>query len=107
MEKNDLQVNILGTSFSIRSGEKVEYLKKLIEYLQLKVEDTGQSVTDANPLKISLITCLNIIDELFKERDDKITRPISAEGTEIGEITKSLILKIDQCLSDNDARMSR
>ncbi len=109
MNKHQLRIDILGTSFSIQSEEKSEYLKALYEYLKKKISETklGSQVTD--PLKLSILTCLNCIDELFKERERLYrlknqggTHAISpadlAASEEIEEVAARIIKKIDESL---------
>lgn len=101
MSKNKLKIELLGTSFFISSDESVEYLSKIIEYLTTKIEEVKQSMPFADPLKISLITSLNLVDEMIKKGNDNLGFGNEREEKELEEIAKRLIVKIDESLSEN------
>jgi len=102
MAKNQLHVDILGTSLTIQSEDQRDYLEQVVEYLRRRLEETRLAFRGADALKISLITSLNIVDELFKER----TRVGQGGTNRVDEIARNLIVKIDQCLSE-EGNMSR
>ena len=104
MDKNQLHVDLLGSSFTIQSPEAQPYLEELVDYLRRKIEETRRDTPRAEPVKVALLTALNITDELFKERG----RPDKAADTsQVEEIAKNLITQIDQCLSEDKLRISR
>lgn len=67
--KNHIEINLLGTSFTIQVDEDPEYIDRIIKYLENKINKIQSTLPVKNPLKISLLACIFIIDELFKERD--------------------------------------
>jgi len=99
MAKNQLHVDILGTSLTIQSEDDRDYLEQIVGYLRRRLEETRLAARGADALKISLITSLNIVDELFKER----TRVGERGAGTVEEIAQSLIVKIDQCLSEESS----
>jgi cell division protein ZapA (FtsZ GTPase activity inhibitor) len=107
MKKNQLRVDILGTSFSIQSGENPEYLKSLYDHLKRKISDAKQDTRVSDPLKIAILACLNCIDELFKEKERGIRASRDAGpavderiiNEEIDEVTERIMRKIDESLS--------
>ena len=104
MDKNQLHVDLLGSSFTIQSPEKQLYLEKLVNYLRLKIEETARDAPRTEPVKVALITALNIADELFKERGRSAK---TADSSQVEKIAKNLITQIDQCLSEDKLSMSR
>ena len=63
-----LQIDTLGTSFSIQANEDDEYLEKLLNYYKKIVNQVGQKAQIKDPLKISIISGIMICDELCKEK---------------------------------------
>ena len=100
MEKTQLKIKILGTSFSIQSGESREYLDSILDYYKSKVEEINEKTIKADPLKLAIIAGLNIVDELFKERRRKTAVQPGGEGLELDKITERMINKINSSLRD-------
>jgi cell division protein ZapA (FtsZ GTPase activity inhibitor) len=113
MNKNQLRIDLLGTSFSIQSEEKQEYLKAVYDYLKVKINEIKEKGTISDPLKIALLASLNIIDDLFREKeklyrlrnslqtDNKLvpSREIVQDAAnEIDEIAARIMKKIDESL---------
>jgi cell division protein ZapA (FtsZ GTPase activity inhibitor) len=101
MEKNSLAVNILGTSFTVQSGGELQHLKRVVGYLEQKVAEVEQKYADSttqDPVKISLLAALNVVDELFRTRGVE-TR--DTEAVELERITERLIDTIDKSLMGN------
>ena len=110
MKKNQLRIDILGTTFAIQSEEKPEYLKALYDFLKRKISDTKQNSPASDPLKIALLACLNCIDELFKERErsyslknararEDVPEDKRIINEEIDEVTARIIKKIDESIA--------
>ena len=96
MAKNCLEVHILGSTFTIQSEQDLEYLQKVIDYLNVKINEIRQGFSTHEPLKISLLASLNLVDELFKlKNQDSFDKH---DSSEIEQITKQLISKIDNSL---------
>jgi cell division protein ZapA (FtsZ GTPase activity inhibitor) len=99
METSRLKVDLLGATFQIRANEDSAYLKAVLDYLREKVDEVRSAVGPADPLKIALLAALNLVDELFKERQGGLGgRP--GEFAEIGRITERLIERIDRSLGE-------
>jgi cell division protein ZapA (FtsZ GTPase activity inhibitor) len=69
MEKRQLKIELLGTSFTVQSGESAEHLARVSRLLGLKVEEVKARYTFADPLTVALLAALNLADELVKERE--------------------------------------
>jgi cell division protein ZapA len=100
MEKHNLEVNILGSSFTIQSKDDYGYLKQLVAYLAHNVRQIQDRFSSYDPVKIALLAALNITDELFRCRNARSegTDPGSAE---IERIAERLINRIDRSLTEN------
>ena len=97
MESNSTTVNLLGTSFVIRSTDSPDHLQKVLDYLTLKLDEIKTSVSISDPLKIALLTGLNIADELVKIRESGL---MEQNTEEIAAITSNLIEVIDRRLGE-------
>ncbi|GAB6090309.1 cell division protein ZapA [Spirochaeta dissipatitropha] len=102
-----MQIDLLGTSFSIATDEEPEYVEKLLRFLEDKIADTGRNVRTDDPLKISIITALMVADELFQLQSQLGTdhaRSSTSKNPEhqidIQQITQDLIRQLDLRLQD-------
>jgi cell division protein ZapA (FtsZ GTPase activity inhibitor) len=103
MAKGLVQIQLLGTSFTIQADEDPEYLGKLIEYINRKVNEVEKTVTIKDSLRISILTNLLITDELFKERLRKSDSVPSGDpdSEEVQRLTQQMIERLDQSLQKN------
>ena len=65
-----LQINMLGTSFSIKANEDEEYLKKLLGYYTQITQLISKNGT-LNNQQISILAGIMLCDELYKEKSSK------------------------------------
>jgi cell division protein ZapA (FtsZ GTPase activity inhibitor) len=117
MGKSSLEVEILGTSFTVQSDADPRHLARVVEYLKSKVKAIQVSFSHYEPMKVCLLAGLNVVDELFQARNpakpenpaelvnqatpenpDKLGHSEGPEAREIERITESLIEKIDRSL---------
>lgn len=98
MPDNLLSVQLLGTSFSLKSTENLDYLREVVAYYEEKVEETRRGVSLQDPLKIALLTGIVLADELLKERNRRAGSLSVPEADEAERITRALIDKIDSIL---------
>jgi cell division protein ZapA (FtsZ GTPase activity inhibitor) len=98
MADNLLSVQMLGTSFSLKSTENLDYLREVVAYYEEKVEETRRGVSLQDPLKIALLTGIVLADELMKERGRQTGSLTVPEADEAERITRALIDKIDSIL---------
>jgi len=92
MEKRQLRIEILGSSFVIQSDESTEHLSRLSAFVKSKVEEVKGRYTFADPLTIVVLAALNIADDLYKCREG---REPSLNGEDIGMLADRLINKMD------------
>ena len=95
-----MQVDLLGTSFSIQTDEEPEYVQRLLRFLEEKITETSQSVQTSDPLKIAIISAMMIADELFQSRNEQIEPGSSS----FSDIAQELITQIDLRLSPEDTK---
>ncbi len=97
-----LNISVLGTSFSIRADEDEAYLKRILWYLEKKIDETRQRTPIADPIKISILTSFYIIDELLREKaKDGREMALPEESEEMERIALRLISEIDNAIDGN------
>lgn len=94
MDAETVQIRLLGTTLTIRVDEEPEYITKLLDFLEAKVEETSAAVPSRDPLKIAILSALSLADELFKQKAKS-----SASDQESEELAKTIIDRIDQSLN--------
>lgn len=78
----DINLNIFGKSFHIKSDEDEEYSKKIASFLSNEMKEISKHIGAEKFDKIAIIAALNITDKFFKERekyciiDDKLSNLI-------------------------------
>lgn len=96
-----LQINVLGTSFTINAKEDSDYLKKLLDYYKTIIEQVENAATTQDSIQTAILSGIMLCDELYKEKMRllKIKKQIDTEAlTEVENITMNIINKIDQIL---------
>jgi len=97
------QINLLGTSFTIKTDEDPDYLKQIMWYLEKKTNETASSVNIQDPLKISVLTSMTLVDELLKMHNNngQSTQSYSKiEEQKIEQTTHKLMDDLDKALED-------
>jgi cell division protein ZapA len=102
MEKRQLRIDVLGTSFVIQSDESPEHLALLSSFVKGRIEEVKARYSFADPLTVAVLAALNIADDLFKARDG---RELPAHIAEIESVTERLLSRIDDELLRRDPPM--
>jgi cell division protein ZapA len=98
MEKRQLRIDVLGTSFVIQSDESAENLARLSSYVKAKIEEVRTRYNFADPLTIAVLAALNIADDMFKSREG---RDPSVPVEEITSVAERMISRIDEQLLEH------
>ena len=87
MEKQSVIVNILGEDYALKSDAETEYLQEIAAYVDQKTRKLFDGTQIRSPLKIAVLTAVNISDELFrlKQRHENLVRDIESSSEEITE----------------------
>lgn len=96
-----IHVDILGTSFSAQAPEDDEYLVKLTSYYKAITDFIRNSAGISDPLKISILAGITLVDELYKEKQKsiKLSKELSTDDDKKAEqIAMSMIEKINGVL---------
>jgi cell division protein ZapA len=88
-----MRIELLGTSFSVRTDEDPHYLQEVVAYFQSKVEEVQKSGTTGDPLKQAILAGILASDDYLKSIGSA-----RSEQMEFEAITKTLIGELDQAL---------
>ena len=64
-----MKVYIFDREYNLRANENEDYLKGIAGYVEGRVREIASSAPQKSKEEISILTCLNIADELHRERD--------------------------------------
>ena len=99
-----LQINLLGTSFTIQATEDEEHLQKLLGYYARIVEDVSKIESIKTPLQTSILAGIMLCDEVYKEKSNAVamektgaqnTQP-AVNDEEIEELERRTIAMINK-----------
>lgn len=88
-----VRVNIFGNGYHIKGDAEPEYILRLAEYINDRMEEISKNISNGNALQVAILAALNIADEYFQLQDMK--------GDMTGEMeqkTKNLISMLDEGL---------
>ena len=90
---NKVKVTIMGQVYTIQGDAPADYIAKVAEYVNTKMEEVAQDVANATPLQVAILAALNIADELFQVKESQYM-----VTDEIYEKTNMLISMLDEGL---------
>ena len=94
---NTFKINLLGSSFTFQTDEDPDYINRILSYLEQEVNKAQSSFHIKEPLKISLLTCINLIDELFREQNSAERDKAEAEA-----FAQRLISSLDAAMTEEE-----
>ena len=60
-------VNILGQDYTVKTDADKEYIQKIAEYVDKKMDEIVRNTKTVSTLNTAILAALNIADEFFKE----------------------------------------
>ena len=97
MPDNQVNIDILGTSFVVEADESPDYLQKVIAIYKEKVKSVQLGMSTADPLKIAILSGILVTDEFLKLKGELS----SDDAAEIEKLTARIIERIDESLYNN------
>jgi cell division protein ZapA (FtsZ GTPase activity inhibitor) len=94
MGRNHVNIDILGTSFSVATDEDTDTMNRIIGAYRKKVEDTAARAGSGDPLKIAIITGLLLTDQLMKSESCVSMN----EGGAADDLTERMIRSISDAV---------
>lgn len=98
MRRGTLQIDTLGTSFSIQTDEKPEYLNVLYSHLKKTIQDIENASGIDDPLKIAILAGIQITDELYKEKLKNRDQSKNLDLVEAEQLALHMIHTIEQVI---------
>jgi mannose-6-phosphate isomerase len=91
--KNNLHIDVLGTSITIAADEEEAYLKSLLETYKKQVENIRSSTGLQDSLKIAVLAGFVLCDEV-----EKASKKTGEEEKAAEELTLNIISRLDEAL---------
>jgi cell division protein ZapA len=95
--KQSVKVNIFGEDYPIRGDADASYIKKVAQYVDIKMKEVSERVTNKLPLRVAVLAAMSITDELFKEREDKDKKLLDVEDK-----SQFLLEQLDSRIAQKD-----
>ena len=98
----DIQINVLGTSFTLRAEEELPYLEKIRDYYNNVCNEIQKNDGIQDQKQTAVLAGILIADELYKEKQKNLGSKDGGDplaDLEADRLTKSMIEKIDRALS--------
>ncbi len=83
MQKNHVKLKIFGSDYSIKGSADAEYTRRIADFVDHAMHEVEKNSTAKSPLKVAVLTALNLADELFRERE--------LRGAQTAEYEKNLM----------------
>jgi len=83
-----VEVNILEQKLLVKSQEGEEYVKRVADYLNSKIEEVKKNSKAVSTLNVALLAAMNIVDDYFETKE----RLVKLEGRakELSELIDKL-----------------
>jgi cell division protein ZapA len=62
-----VEVNIFGQDYTVKTDADKEYIEKIAEYVDKKMDEIVQNTKTVSTLNTAILAALNIADDFFKE----------------------------------------
>lgn len=90
------KIRLLGSSFSLKVDEDPEYFQKIINTIEKKISSLESTMSEKDPLRIALLSCILLTDDLLKEQDKKKQGLSPEVADEVEQMTLEIINLIDR-----------
>jgi cell division protein ZapA len=70
-KKQSVKVNIFGEDYPIKGDSETFYIQKVANYVDLKMKEVADRMSNKLPLRVAVLAAMSITDELFKEKEEK------------------------------------
>lgn len=68
--KTRTKVKIFGQDYTVRGAASADKIKELADYVDKLMQDTRKRSPNLPPVKLAVLTSLNLAEELFRVRED-------------------------------------
>jgi cell division protein ZapA len=95
--KQSVKVNIFGEDYPIKGDGDAHYIQRVAEYVDLKMKEVADKLSNKLPLRVAVLAAMNITGELLKEREEKDKQLLLVE-----EKSQSLLEQLDSKIAQED-----
>jgi cell division protein ZapA len=71
-DKGSVTVDIFGQEYKVKGDTDPKHIAEIAKYVDDKMKEVAQGAPVGSLAKIGILAALNIADELFKERAEKL-----------------------------------
>lgn len=99
-----IRIDVLGASFKVHAAEEEEYLQRLLSYYRDITAAVEKSSKLSNPLEISILSGITLVDELYKEKRKNASlekKLLTPQNEAEEELTRSMIDSLSAALEEN------
>ena len=90
------KIRLLGSSFSLKVDEDPEYFQKIINTIEKKISFLESTMSEKDPLRIALLSCILLADDLLKEQVKKKQGLSPEVADKVEQMTLEIINLIDK-----------
>ena len=100
-DKSITTVKIFGRDYPIASDQNPEYIKRLAEFVDKKMNEMAQEGDSLSTSRIAVLACLNIADELMRTKNekDKFIRLIDGRITKVAKMVEEKIANLQESVA--------
>jgi cell division protein ZapA len=95
--KQSVKVNIFGEDYPIKGDGEAHYIQRVAEYVDLKMKEVADKLSNKLPLRVAVLAAMNITGELLKEREEKDKQLLLVE-----EKSQLLLEQLDSRIAQKD-----
>ncbi len=94
--KSAVKIEILGREYNIKSDQGEERVKRIGEYINLKVKEITEGTPNISTLSAAILTALNIANDYFDllEERENLKRELGVKTGRLAELIHSVIKEI-------------
>jgi cell division protein ZapA len=90
---NKVKVTIYGNTYNIQGDAAPEYIQKMADYVNEKMEEVGKNLQGGNIVQIAILAALNITDEYHQYKEMR-----TGIAGDLEQKTRALISMLDEGL---------
>ena len=92
-ERNEVRVQIFGTSYTIRGEADQAYVQRVASYVDAKMREINEKLPVASVAKVAVLASLNLADELFREREERrrLAESVTARADRLSGALESVL----------------
>lgn len=94
--KKSIRVKIFGSEYPLR-GDSEEFTRSIAHYVDSMIDSVHKQIPDQPPLTVSVLSALNITEDLFKEKETSTTMKnyLEEELTNMTQYLDSFLPKVE------------